>query len=52
MVYEFNTPSTIATPIRHSDVRFRGGGFTSGGAREFVIPNQPIPHGARFRIVF
>jgi|GEM_PF-3156288 len=52
VVYEFNTPSRIATPIRHPDVRFRGGGFTSGGAREFVIPNQQIPHGASFRIVF
>lgn len=28
-----------------------GGSLTAGGAREFVIPNQPIPQGATIRIV-
>ncbi|MHB1954479.1 MAG: polymorphic toxin type 10 domain-containing protein [Sulfobacillus sp.] len=28
-----------------------GGGFTSGGAPEFVIPNGPIPPGATTTVV-
>ena len=51
-VIEFPTPSTgLATPILRNNPGFIGGGLTSGGAREFVIPNQPIPQGATIRIV-
>ncbi|MBN8987245.1 MAG: hypothetical protein J0H42_03275 [Rhizobiales bacterium] len=28
-----------------------GGGRTAGGAREFVVPNQPIPSGSSIRTV-
>jgi RHS repeat-associated protein len=43
-VIEFPTPqSGIASPIFRSDPGFIGGGRTLGGAREFVIPNQPTP---------
>ena len=42
-VIEFDTPgSGIASPIRRTTDGFVGFGQTSGGAREFVIPNLPI----------
>lgn len=45
-VFEFPTPqSGVASPIFRNDPGFIGGGLTSGGAREFVIPNGPIPLG-------
>lgn len=50
-VFEFNTPSGIASPINRTNPGFVGGGRTAGGAREFVIPNQKIPTGATTRIV-
>jgi RHS repeat-associated protein len=51
-VIEFETPSVgIASPVFRSNPGFRGGGLTSGGAREFVIPNGPIPAGATVRTV-
>ncbi|MCK4563217.1 MAG: VCBS repeat-containing protein [Verrucomicrobia bacterium] len=51
-VIEFNTPSSgVASPINRLDKGFIGGGWTKGGAREFVIPNQPIPADAAMRIV-
>jgi RHS repeat-associated protein len=51
-VIEFETPSIgIASPVFRSNPGFRGGGLTSGGAREFVIPNGPIPAGAAIRTV-
>jgi RHS repeat-associated protein len=51
-VFEFPTPqSGVASPVFRSDPGFIGGGLTSGGAREFVIPNGPIPPGAVTRTV-
>jgi RHS repeat-associated protein len=51
-VIEFETPSVgIASPVFRSNPGFRGGGLTSGGAREFVIPNGPIPPGATVKTV-
>ena len=51
-VFEFSTPqSGVASPVFRTDPGFIGGGLTSGGAREFVIPNGPIPPGAVIRTV-
>jgi RHS repeat-associated protein len=51
-VIEFATPrSGIASPVFRSDPGFIGGGRTAGGAREFVIPNGPIPADAIIRTV-
>lgn len=51
-VIEFPTPqSGVASPVFRTDPGFVGGGRTAGGAREFVIPNQPIPPGAVTRSV-
>lgn len=51
-VFEFPTPqSGVASPVFRTDPGFIGGGLTSGGAREFVIPNGPIPPGAIIRTV-
>jgi len=51
-VIEFETSSIrIASPVFRSNPGFRGGGLTSGGAREFVIPNGPIPASAAIRTV-
>jgi len=51
-VIEFPTPSQgVASPVFRTDPGFIQGGRTSGGAREFVIPNQPIPNGATVRFV-
>jgi RHS repeat-associated protein len=51
-VFEFSTPqSGVASPVFRTDPGFIGGGLTSGGAREFVIPNGPIPPGAIIRTV-
>jgi RHS repeat-associated protein len=51
-VIEFPTPgSGIATPVFRPNTGFVGGGRTAGGAREFVIPNQPVPPGSVTRIV-
>ena len=42
-VIEFEIPTSgIASPINRTNPGFVGGGQTAGGAREFVIPNQPI----------
>ena len=38
--------SGIASPINRSDPGFVGGGRTTGGAPEYVIPNGPFPSGA------
>lgn len=45
-IFEFPTPEGISTPINRTDAGFVGGGRTAGGAREFVLPNQPIPANA------
>jgi hypothetical protein len=51
-VFEFPTPPEgIASPVFRSNPGFIGGGKTSGGAREYVIPNGPIPPGAVRRSV-
>jgi RHS repeat-associated protein len=43
-VIRFPTPSTgLASPVFRSNPGFLPGGLTRGGAREFVIPNGPIP---------
>lgn len=51
-VIEFATPPQgLASPILRSDPLFVGGGLTAGGAREFVLPNGPIPPDAIIRLV-
>ena len=50
-VFEFPTPqSGVASPVFRTDPGFIGGGRTAGGAREFVIPNGPIPSGSVRRV--
>jgi RHS repeat-associated protein len=51
-VFEFPTPpSGLASPVFRNNPGFVGGGLTAGGAREFVIPNGPIPSNAIRRVV-
>ncbi len=50
-VITFETPQGIATPINRNIPGFVGGGRTAGGAREFVVPNQPIPKNAKIKTV-
>ena len=51
-VIEFPTPAQgLASPILRTDPGFVGRGFTAGGAREFVLPNGPVPAGAATRVV-
>lgn len=51
-VIRFPTPqSGLASPINRLDPGFVGGGRTAGGAREFVLPNGPIPVGARIEVI-
>ena len=51
-VIQFPTPqSGLGSPVFRSNPGFIGGGQTSGGASEFVIPNGPIPPGATITIV-
>ena len=51
-VIEFPPPSVgLASPINRANPLFRGFGRTSGDAREFVVPNGPIPANATIRIV-
>ena len=46
-IYEFATPAEgLASPILRLNEGFVGGGLTGGGAREFVLPDGPIPAGA------
>ncbi|MCW5831287.1 MAG: hypothetical protein KIS78_02370 [Labilithrix sp.] len=46
-VYTFAAPAEgLASPILRSDPGFVGRGLTAGGAREYVLPNGPIPVGA------
>lgn len=46
-VFKFSTPeSGLASPVFRTNPGFVGGGYTAGGAPEFVIPNGPIPPGA------
>lgn len=42
-VIEFDTPMTgIASPVFRNNPGFVQGGFTGGGASEFVVPNVPV----------
>ncbi|HSF77201.1 MAG TPA: polymorphic toxin type 10 domain-containing protein, partial [Steroidobacteraceae bacterium] len=51
-VIRFPTPSSgVASPVFRTNVGFLEGGRTRGGAREFVIPNGPVPVGARIEVV-
>ena len=51
-IFEFPTPQTgLASPVFRTDPGFIGAGRTLGGAREFVIPNGPIPAGSTIRTV-
>jgi Novel toxin 10 len=51
-VIEFPTPRVgLASPINRANPGFVGFGRTLGGAKEFVIPNGPIPANAVTRIV-
>jgi len=51
-VIEFPRPAEgVASPVLRSNPGFVGGGRTAGGAREFVIPNGPVPEGAVIRRV-
>ena len=51
-VIRFPTPSSgMASPVFRTNVGFLEGGRTRGGAREFVIPNGPVPVGARIEVV-
>lgn len=48
----FDTPASgLASPVFRTNPGFVGSGLTSGGAREFVVPNGPIPGGALMRTV-
>ncbi len=38
-IFEFETPTGIASPILRKNPGFVGRGLTKGGAREFVVPN-------------
>jgi hypothetical protein len=50
-VIEFPMPNSgVASPVLRTDPGFVGRGLTAGGAREFVIPNGPIPVGATIRV--
>jgi filamentous hemagglutinin len=51
-VVRFQTPrSGLASPVNRTDPGFVGGGRTTGGAREFVIPNSKIPADARIEVI-
>jgi hypothetical protein len=46
-IIHFPTPAEgLAAPVFRTNPGFIGGGLTSGGAPEFVIPNGPISLGA------
>jgi hypothetical protein len=51
-IIRFEVPETgLASPILRSDPLFIGGGRTVGGAREFVIPNGPLPPNASIEVI-
>jgi RHS repeat-associated protein len=51
-VIQFPTPAAgVASPVMRNLPGFIGRGLTSGGAREFVVPNGPIPWGGIIRVV-
>ncbi len=51
-VLQFPTPAEgLASPVLRTDPGFVGGGYTAGGAPEFVVPNGPIPPGTTITTV-
>jgi RHS repeat-associated protein len=51
-VIEFSTPTSgLASPVFRTNPGFVGRGVTAGGAREFILPNGPIPTDAIMRVV-
>jgi RHS repeat-associated protein len=51
-IVRFPAPAgEIASPVFRSNPGFLQGGLTRGGAREFVIPNGPIPAEATIEVV-
>jgi len=51
-VIRFPTPNTgVSSPVFRTNPGFLEGGRTRGGAREFVIPNGPVPPGALTEVV-
>ena len=51
-IIQFPTPKEgLASPVFRDNPGFVGGGQTSGGAPEFVVPNGPIPPGATITTV-
>jgi hypothetical protein len=51
-VLQFPTPEEgLASPVFRTNPGFVGGGYTAGGAPEFVIPNGPIPAGTTITTV-
>jgi hypothetical protein len=51
-VIRFPAPETgIASPVFRENPGFIPGGLTRGGAREYVIPNGPIPSNAHVEVV-
>jgi hypothetical protein len=41
----------MASPVFRTNQGFLQGGLTRGGAREFTVPNGPIPPGAAIEVV-
>jgi RHS repeat-associated protein len=51
-VVQFPTPkSGLASPVNRTDPGFVGRGRTSGGAREFVVPNGSVPPNAVIKVI-
>ena len=51
-VYTFANPMDgLASPIAYDNPLFVGGGYTAGGAPEYLLPNGPIPPDAVHTIV-
>ena len=52
LVVRFPAPTVgVSTPLTYDHPLFVGGGFTSGGAREFFISNDLIPSIATYEVV-
>jgi hypothetical protein len=51
-VIEFETPAEgLVSPVFRTNPGFVSRGVTAGGAREFVVPNGPVPADAVIRVV-
>jgi hypothetical protein len=49
---EFATPAEeLTSPVLRTNPSFVGRAVTAGAAREFVVPNGPIPADAVIRVV-